>query len=537
MINRLETLQIIALESRAKRLAALSSPGTADQKTLIPMDKTKALEQLGLRLSYMADGVDEDIDKILVKIRQTLKSGGDAKKVEDLSSRLARTLVASTGIDPDKGIKVEGGTDLSGLRKLIKSMPVRGEEQEKLGKIVVQVAEGPTRIVRQKALVDLLEASSKAIQEVATRGSGDSGMLGWLGKKGAEGDERYLALYAQLLQRMIEHIEVLNGGASSSSSIKDSLGKVVHPEQAQHLFDEVTKEIETIDARIRAERNQTTDFLGDLRERLDGFEEVLGLLSDDGDSSVQRSEDLQTDVGAEAAEMGQAVQADDIQHARALFKSGMGRITERLAQHVLEEREQNEASKARVSELTDRLSKLETEADVLRSEIRNKNDLALKDALTGVYNRAGYEERTVELFARWQRSGAPLSLVFVDCNKFKEINDTFGHAAGDLVLVKVAQVLQDRARASDIVCRYGGDEFVVLLPDTHTKGAETFAKSCFEEILEAGFNDNGKPLDVSISCGVTELATGDTLESAMARADEAMYTAKKMDGVKVCAVN
>ncbi len=124
----------------------------------------------------------------------------------------------------------------------------------------------------------------------------------------------------------------------------------------------------------------------------------------------------------------------------------------------------------------------------------------------------------------------------MDCNKFKEINDTYGHTAGDLVLVKVSDVLQGRARASDIVCRYGGDEFVILLPDTHIQGAEVFARSACDEVLNAGFNDSGKPLDVSISCGVTELITGDTLESAIGRADEAMYQAKKMDGVKVSVV-
>ena len=130
----------------------------------------------------------------------------------------------------------------------------------------------------------------------------------------------------------------------------------------------------------------------------------------------------------------------------------------------------------------------------------------------------------------------PMRNRMFDIDRFKQVNDTYGHAAGDLVLVKVAEVLSERARASDIVCRYGGDEFVVLLPDTKFTGAEVFAKSAFEEVLNAGFNDNGKPLDVSISCGVTELVTGDSLESAMGRADEAMYQAKKMDGVKVCTV-
>jgi diguanylate cyclase len=503
------------------------------------MDKVKALEQLSLRLSHLADGMDEEVDQILVAIRKLLKDGGDAGKIDSLSGRLARTMMSNTGVNPDKGRTVDGGYDLSGLRKLIKTMPVRSEEQERMSELVQQVASGSTTLARQKALVDLLGAAVTALREVATRDKSEAGVLGWLGKKSggsSSDDERYVALFVQLLQRLVEHIDVLNGNASRSNSIRETLQNVVHPEQAQQLLDEVTSEIETIDARIRAERNQTTDFLGDLRERLDGFEEVLSLLADDGDGSLKRSEELQTQVGEDTRELGEAVKSDDIDEVRGLIARGLTGITERLAKHVLSERQQNEASRARVAELNDRLARLEDEADILRSEIRNKNDLALKDALTGVYNRAGYEERTLELFARWERSGAALSIVFVDCNKFKEINDTYGHAAGDLVLVKVADVLQVRARASDIVCRYGGDEFVILLPDTHVQGAEVFAKSACEEVLNAGFNDNGKPLDVSISCGVTELVAGDTLESAIGRADEAMYQAKKMDGVKVCVV-
>lgn len=502
------------------------------------MDKTKALEQLALRLARLAHGVDSDLDELLDRIRDELKGEGRARKLDDLSSQLARSLMLSTGVDVDKSASIEGGYDLSGLRKLIRSMPVRSDEQQRMNELVQQAASGQSSIARQKALVDLLGTAGEALREVASRDKSDAGVMGWLGKKSSasNGESRYVTLFAQLLQRLVEHIDVLNGNALRSHSIKDSLEHVVHPDQAQHLLNEVIEEIESIDSRIRAERNQTTDFLGDLRDRLDGFEDVLGLLADGGEASLKRSEDLQSSVDADTRSLGEATKSDDIDELRGLVDAGLTRITERLAEHVLAERQQHEISKARVTELNDRLATLEEETDVLRSEIRNKNDLALKDALTGVYNRAGYDERTVELFARWQRSGAPLSLVFVDCNKFKEINDTYGHAAGDLVLVKVADVLRSRARASDIVCRYGGDEFVILLPDTHAGGAETFARSACQEVLDAGFNDNGKPLDVSISCGVTELISGDTLESAMGRADEAMYKAKKMDGVQVCSV-
>jgi diguanylate cyclase (GGDEF)-like protein len=86
---------------------------------------------------------------------------------------------------------------------------------------------------------------------------------------------------------------------------------------------------------------------------------------------------------------------------------------------------------------------------------------------------------------------------------------------------------------TDVVCRFGGDEFVILLPDTDIEGAETYAVSAFNEVLDAGFNDNGKPLDVSISLGITATKEGDTLEIALARADEAMYEAKGKEGVRV----
>ncbi|MEM1187763.1 MAG: diguanylate cyclase [Pseudomonadota bacterium] len=499
------------------------------------MDRETALEQLSLRLSHMADGVDPELDQLLESIRKAVREGVRGSKLDDLSSRLARSLMTSAGIDIDKGPTIDGGYDLSGLRKLIRSMPVESEEQERMHGLVRQAAAGQTSVSRQKALVELLGVAAEAIQGSVMSGRGQGKVMGWLGKKsnGDDTDERYVSLFAALLQRLVEHIDVLNGSPLRSAEIRDALDQILHPMQAKELLREVTDEIERIDSRIRAERSQTTDFLGDLRERLDGFEDVITLLSNDTTRSLERSEGLQSDVDEDARSLGDAAAAGDVEEIRGLIKDGLARIMHRLSEHVIAEREQHEQSQDRVGELTERLAALENEADMLRSELRSKNDLALKDALTGAYNRAGYEERTRELYARWKRAGAALSLVFVDCNRFKHINDTYGHAAGDLVLVKVSDVLHGRARASDIVCRYGGDEFVILLPDTAVEGAEVFARSACQEIIDAGFNDNGKPIDVSISCGVTQLIEGDEMEDAMGRADEAMYEAKKMKGICV----
>ncbi|MEE4277772.1 MAG: diguanylate cyclase [Halieaceae bacterium] len=497
------------------------------------MKREQALEQLSLRVSHLAFGIDPEIDELLAEIRKAVRDNASGNRLADLSSTLARTLLSTSGIDLDNQRVDAAGYDLSGLRRLIKSMPVESDEQERMNGLVRKAAAGQNAASRQKALVELLGAAAAALHVAAGNERSQGRVLGWLGKKPSGEDQRYVSLFSALLQRLVDHIDVFNGSAVRSSEIREALEHILHPSQAEALLIEVTEEIERIDARIRAERSQTSDFLGDLRERLDGFEGVIDLLADGSDRSLERSERLQSEVESDARSIDQATAKAVAAGLHDMLSSGLARITRRLADHVVAEREQHEQSTARVEELKERLATLEDEADILRAELRNKNDLVLKDALTGAYNRAGYEERAKELYARWQRSGASLALVFVDCDKFKQINDTFGHTAGDLVLVKLAEILMARSRASDIVCRFGGDEFVVLLPDTRVAGAEVFARSCCQEIADAGFNDNGRPLQVSISCGVSELREGDEFEDAVARADAAMYAAKGMSGIRV----
>ncbi|MEM6775682.1 MAG: GGDEF domain-containing protein, partial [Pseudomonadota bacterium] len=322
------------------------------------MDRETALEQLSLRLSHMADGVDPELDQLLESIRKAVREGVRGSKLDDLSSRLARSLMTSAGIDIDKGPTIDGGYDLSGLRKLIRSMPVESEEQERMHGLVRQAAAGQTSVSRQKALVELLGVAAEAIQGSVMSGRGQGKVMGWLGKKsnGDDTDERYVSLFAALLQRLVEHIDVLNGSPLRSAEIRDALDQILHPMQAKELLREVTDEIERIDSRIRAERSQTTDFLGDLRERLDGFEDVITLLSNDTTRSLERSEGLQSDVDEDARSLGDAAAAGDVEEIRGLIKDGLARIMHRLSEHVIAEREQHEQSQDRVGELTDRLA-------------------------------------------------------------------------------------------------------------------------------------------------------------------------------------
>ena len=150
--------------------------------------------------------------------------------------------------------------------------------------------------------------------------------------------------------------------------------------------------------------------------------------------------------------------------------------------------------------------------------------LAATDTLTGLWNRRHFEKAASTDIARCQRYGQISSLVMLDVDHFKKVNDTLGHAAGDQVLIAVAQAVASAARASDTACRWGGEEFVVLTPSIGARSAKHLAER-IREVL-AGI-DLPSPLGrVTISAGVAQLGPGEMLEAWVGRADAALYRAK-----------
>ena len=161
-----------------------------------------------------------------------------------------------------------------------------------------------------------------------------------------------------------------------------------------------------------------------------------------------------------------------------------------------------------------------SERKVFEAELRN---LAVTDTLTGVWNRRhGTELLTADLSAR--RPGQALSLLMLDIDHFKTINDTFGHQAGDHVLIEIASRLRRSLRGSDMVARWGGEEFVVLLRDCALPDALRLAEEIRAAIAELPFGTMGS---LTVSVGVAEAHAGEDLTTWLERADQALYRAKR----------
>jgi diguanylate cyclase (GGDEF)-like protein len=173
----------------------------------------------------------------------------------------------------------------------------------------------------------------------------------------------------------------------------------------------------------------------------------------------------------------------------------------------------------------------------LRMANERLEEMATTDGLTGLANRRSLDARLAEEFLRAERYETSLSLVMVDLDGFKAVNDRSGHAAGDALLAQLAQRLRAQARVTDVVARYGGDEFAFVLPHTTLEEAHRFAERLCVSIDGAPLRfADGTPAAIGLSCGVAcwpqcdEIASGKDL---LARADEALYEIKRSGGAGV----
>lgn len=162
---------------------------------------------------------------------------------------------------------------------------------------------------------------------------------------------------------------------------------------------------------------------------------------------------------------------------------------------------------------------------LLAEKNQQLQQLSVTDTLTGLYNRSKLDQQLAAEQMRFNRSGQPFSLVLLDIDWFKSINDTCGHVAGDQVLVEMARLLQERCRQTDVVGRWGGEEFLVLCPDTGEEGALQLAEAIRYSVAS---HDFGIHRQVTLSAGVVAYATQDwQIEDLVRQADQRLYQAKE----------
>ncbi|WP_308908180.1 diguanylate cyclase [Pseudomonas canadensis] len=268
-------------------------------------------------------------------------------------------------------------------------------------------------------------------------------------------------------------------------------------------------------------------YLKQLNERLEAFQGHLQVASDGHADSRSAARELDTQIREQVDGLQSSVQeAADLDSLKHVLESHLEGLLGTMDEHQQQRDQREQETAARLKGLAERVANMEQEAQGYREHLEVQRQKALIDPLTGLPNRAAWSERLDQEVNTWHQRGNNLSLAMLDLDHFKRINDGYGHLAGDKVLKIIANVLRKRLRPSDFIARFGGEEFVLLMPNSSLSDALAAGEVLRAAIEACPFHFKGEPVTITVSMGVAQFQPGERSDLALKRADEALYRAK-----------
>ncbi|HUT63879.1 MAG TPA: GGDEF domain-containing protein [Anaerolineae bacterium] len=283
--------------------------------------------------------------------------------------------------------------------------------------------------------------------------------------------------------------------------------------------------IENYIDRIQHEKKRIIDFIKEIGDKLVDLEKDLSASSTISSFYHKDDYSFSENLESEIKHVSEMIKKSENDEA---LKSPLISRLENIIQTLAYRRQEYSV---RLEKAEDERKKLNINFDNMINSLRNQNKLleeqSRRDALTNIFNRRVFEEKVSAELARYIRYKKPFSLIFFDIDRFKNVNDTYGHDTGDRVLKEITARTREALRKTDIFARYGGEEFVIILPETDLTQAVNVAEKLHDIIQKNIFEHEGDRIPITVSVGVTEVQESDRdPESILHRADSNMYKAK-----------
>lgn len=274
-------------------------------------------------------------------------------------------------------------------------------------------------------------------------------------------------------------------------------------------------------------QREFASYLKQLNARLASFLTTLSEAHEGYSESVESARTFNQQLREQVSGLQASVQdAVDLPTLKQSLEARLEGLLSTVSGHQKHRDGYEEQVAQRLQSLTQKVADMEQEAQKFRDHLEEQRQKALIDPLTGLPNRAGWSERLELEMARWKRYGGELLLAVLDIDHFKRINDGYGHLAGDKVLKIVAGELAKRLRKTDFIARFGGEEFVLLVPSTPIAGGQQLLQTLLDGVEQCPFHFRGERVTITLSAGLAVFTGEEGSDKVFERADQALYRAK-----------
>lgn len=455
-----------------------------------------------LDLAIMLRGLDADLDSALADLKETLKQR------EEL--------------------------DLEEFKVALEKTDQRFDELETVGE------QGTRQLYSlYRTLIDLNESPAPTIFRDSVEAPGDhlfpalalldQALLLVPGELPADNsdDATLIRLRQKLCSRFITLLRTLAILGDEDGTLSDLAQKLEVIPDWSALDTLASDAIALIHTRLNAEKGQFEYYLNQLNEKLRIINELITADHHSVETLSNLSLNLDKKVDDQLSKARQEIQeAVSIEQLRRTLNLSLDGLLSMLNEFQQQTRASLTAMNKRQSSLNEQLQSLQADNHKLIRQVALERELSMRDPLTQLPNRQGFELRLKEEMARSIRYNKVLSLALIDIDHFKRINDQFGHLAGDKVLKILAKEMKSQLRESDYLARFGGEEFVLILPETdHANGLAALNKMR-RHVSECPFHFQGKPVQITFSAGLAEYQETESFDYWLNRADEALYQSK-----------
>ena len=326
------------------------------------------------------------------------------------------------------------------------------------------------------------------------------------------------------LQQLLNHLSIPNDLDSKKEFIKTGLENKLTGENLSKIIDDLTELV--VDA-FNVEQNRFKGFLQQLTDQLYDFDIYLKNSVESHDKSSNESRQLENGIQEDINQIKNHLDSSTtIEELSGKVSQNLQTIGDRIKEYRANEDMRACEHDKQLGELRAKLADSERHTEEIKNLLSFQKYKINHDGLTGLPNKESYDEHMIDTFQRWKRNPEVLSLAVGDIDHFKQINDTFGHLAGDKVLKKVATIFRSSIREVDFIARIGGEEFVFIFEKTTNRQAHSVIEKLRKSIEECQFFYRDNKVCVTVSFGLTSIVHGDDIESLFIRADNAMYKAK-----------
>ena len=309
-----------------------------------------------------------------------------------------------------------------------------------------------------------------------------------------------------------EVVKVLNN--SADKTWKDIIQKLVHlVNKSISSVEQEKQDLETYVIKISTQLADIESFMHEMRRDNDEAKSRSLALSDTVETGVFSLEETIT-------------KSTDLSTLKQDVASNLTEIRKHVEDYKHAEEVKKEISSQSYAKIIEELSRSQKESEKLHEQLHESKIQLLRDPLTGIANRLAYDERIIVEFNRWKRTNVPLCLALWDLDHFKHINDKYGHGVGDRVLKLFADIIQSRIRKVDLFARIGGEEFVLIMPDTSLENAMNLNNTLRVMLEECNFHYEDQHCEITSSVGIAEFKRGDEADIVLEKADKALYYSK-----------